>query len=333
MNEKKQLDSSTVGLAIKPELTSPQETKALVLQVPDKAIIVKVDSGVPDWVSPSIQIGVAILAATASVGTILWQMRKQRELTLKQQQEATKAHLRLDAYREFQKLYADFNANLRVSVNIRLMFAAFQQQLEGAQKNIPVSPIQYREPIFRADLDKLSNHTIELVYFLERHAPLLPGFEIFKTAFGSALNDVRGDFGKFQAVLLRWLPIENPNFGIQANVQQFLYCPAITSAAVEEFQVSMEPILKSIALLECWASDLSIDIQNHLLGEYADQYVMHRVPIDSDYFVVTSDSNQRESLEKHFMNDTEFGRAASAAQGWAQREQAKKEREGDKGTS
>ena len=52
------------------------ETKALTLQMPEKSILVKIDSGVPDWVSPSIQIVVAILAVLASVWTILWQMKK-----------------------------------------------------------------------------------------------------------------------------------------------------------------------------------------------------------------------------------------------------------------
>lgn len=329
MNEKKQLDSATAGLAIKPEIRSPQESKALVLQVPDKAITVKVDSGVPDWVSPSIQIGVAILAATASVGTILWQMRKQRELTLKQQRETTKAQLRLDAYRELQKLYAALNASQHVSVDIRLMFTAFQQQVEWTRQNIPITPIQYREPVFRVALNRLTNNTIKLIFFLERHAPLLPGFEIFKLALGAACDEVNAGYHELQSVLLRWLPMENPSYGVQTNAPQFVRCPTITTEAVGEFQVAMEPILKSIGLLECWVSDLSIDIQNHLLGDYADQHVMHRVPIDPDFFVVTVDPKKRELLTKHFMEKTAYGRNWCAAQDWAKQEQLRKNTHSD----
>lgn len=310
----------------KPEIVSHGETRALVLQIPDKSISVKIDSGVPDWVSPSIQIFVAILAAAASVGTILWQIRKQRDLALKQQTETTKAELRLDAYREFQKLYAEFNASQRVAVQLRLMFSAFQQNSRGMQGNIPVAPIQYREPIFRATLNRLTDNAVQLIFFLERHAPLLPGFEIFKLAFGAALNDVKNDYAKLQPVMLRWLPIDNPNYGSQPNVPQFVRCPTITTDAVSEFGSAMEPMLKSIALLECWASDLSIDLQNHLLGKYADQQVAHREPIDPDFFVVTSDTKQRDSLTKHFMEQTEYGRNASAAQDWARQEQLRNNR-------
>lgn len=313
----------------KPEIVSHGETRALVLQVPDKSISVKIDSGVPDWVSPSIQIFVAILAATASVGTILWQMRKQRELALRQQIEITKAELRLDAYREFQKLYAEFNAGQRVEGSIRMMHVALQQNLKGTQEKIPVSPIQYREPIFRTSLNKLTDNTVQLVFFLERHAPLLPGFEIFKLAFGAAVNDVNNGYAKLQPVLLRWLPIENPNYGLQSNVPQFIHCPAITADAVDEFSNAMEPILKSIGLLECWTSDMSVDLQNHLLGEYADQRVKHREPIDPDFIVVTSDPKQQDSLTKHFMEKTEYGRNWNTAQDWARQEQLHKAKKVD----
>ncbi len=301
-----------------------QETKALVLQVPDKALVVKIDSAVPDWISPSIQIVVSIIAATVSVGTILWQMRKQRELTLEQQKKETKAQLRLEAYREFQRLYAEFNASQKPAVEVRLILAALQIQLHGIANNIPVAPMQYREPAFRNMLDRLSNNAIELVFFLERHAPLLPGFDVFKLAFGAALDEIRQNYIKFQAVLFRWLPIDNPNYSPQGSVPQFLYCPTITSDAISEFQENMGPILKSLGRLECWASDLSIELQNHLLGDYADQRVEHRVPIDPDYLVVTVDSAHREKLMRYFNEETDYGQKARAAEAWARDEQLRR---------
>jgi hypothetical protein len=305
-----------------------QETRTLVLQVPDKALAVKIDSGVPGWVSPSIQIVVSIIAAAVSVGTILWQMRKQRELTLEQQKKETKAQLRLEAYREFQRIYAEFNVSQKPAVEIRLILAALQTQLHGIANNIPVIPIQYREQIFRNLLNQLSNNAIELVFFLERHAPLLPGFEVFKLAFGAALDEIRQNYIIFQSVLFRWLPIDNPNYSPQSTVPPFLYCPTITTEAVSEFQENMEPILKSLGRLECWASDLSIELQNHLLGDYADQNVAHRIPIDLDYFVVTSSQEQREELTRYFHEETEYGRKASAAEAWARNEQLLRKSQG-----
>lgn len=296
------------------------ETKALILQVPDKSIAVRLDTGVPDWVSPLIQIVVAVLGVLA----ILWQIKNQNKLSLKQHIDTTKAQLRLDAYREFQKIFTEFSASQKVSVDIRLMRVGFQTQLEGRQQNIPVTPLQYREPKFRNALNQLTNNAIDLVFFLERHAPLLPGFEVFKLALGAAISDVNRNYVKFQAVLLRWLPIENPNYGIQIDALQFLYLPIITAKAQEEFQVEMDPILKSIGQLECWASDLSIDIQNHLLGDYADHKVAHRIPIDPDYLVVTSNPQSCEELTRYFKEETEYGRSSSAAEAWARSEQLKR---------
>lgn len=83
-----------------PKIIAPQksETQAVVMQLSEKPVLVKLDSGVPDWVSPVIQILVAILAASASasasVGAILWQMKKQQEHTLEQQKQITKSQLK-----------------------------------------------------------------------------------------------------------------------------------------------------------------------------------------------------------------------------------------------
>ncbi len=221
-------------------------------------------------------------------------------------------------------VYAEFNASQKPAVEVRLILAALQIQLHGIANNIPVAPMQYREPAFRNMLDRLSNNAIELVFFLERHAPLLPGFDVFKLAFGAALDEIRQNYIKFQAVLFRWLPIDNPNYSPQGSVPQFLYCPTITSDAISEFQENMEPILKSLGRLECWASDLSIELQNHLLGDYADQRVEHRVPIDPDYLVVTVDSAHREKLMRYFNEETDYGQKARAAEAWARDEQLRR---------
>lgn len=141
-------------------VSSKSETNALTLQIPEKSIVVKIDSGIPDWVSPTIQIVVAILAALASVLTILWQMKKQREHTLEQQRQITKSQLRLEAYRDFQKIYAPFLESSLIEIEIRLIFIAFQTQLDNAQLGLSNSPIQYREPKFREKLQEHLNNAI-----------------------------------------------------------------------------------------------------------------------------------------------------------------------------
>ena len=291
-----------------PKILVPQksETQAVVLQLSEKPVVVKIDSGVPDWVSPAIQIAVAILAACASVGVILWQMKKQREHTLEQQKQITKSQLRLEAYREFQKIYAPFLDTSSIGVEIHLIFNAFKRQLDNTQQGFPVNPIKYREPSFREQLEKHLNNSVELVFYIERHAPLLPHFDVFKKAISAAHHEIAKDRIRLQDTMLRLLPMEHPNFKINPIAPQFINNPEITSDAVKEFETVMLPILDSLGLLEVWASDLAVELQNHLLGEYADCKVSHRKPIDPKFFVVSIDKH--ETLMKYFDEKTEYGR-------------------------
>jgi hypothetical protein len=307
-----------------PKTLAPQksETQAVVLQLSEKPVLVKIDSGVPDWVSPAIQIAVAILAASASVGAILWQMKKQREHTLEQQKQITKSQLRLEAYREFQKIYAPFLETSSIGVEIRLIFSAFQRQLDNTQQGFPVTPIQYREASFREKLNEHINNAIELIFYIERHAPLLPNFEVFKRAFSVAHHEIRKDRQSLEDTMLRWLPMEHPNFKINPGAPQFMNNPEITSNAVKEFETVMQPILDSLDLLKLWAMDLAIELQNHLLGDYADCKVSHRQPIDSKFFVVSID--KYETLMKYFDEETEQGRKVKLAEESAWQEQLRK---------
>lgn len=295
------------------------ETKALTLQMPEKSILVKIDSGVPDWVSPTIQIVVAILAASASVGTILWQMKKQRQHTLEQQKQITKSHLRLEAYREFQKIYAPFLETSLIEIEIRLIFIAFQKQLDDGQLGLPVTPIQYREPDFREKLENHLNNAIELTFYIERHAPLLPNFDVFKRAFSVAHHEIQKDRRALQYTMLRWLPMEHKNFKIDPIAPQFVNNPQITSDAVKEFETVMEPILDSLGLLKLWAMDLTVELQNHLLGDYADCKVSHRKPLDNKFFVVSI--NRYDELMKYFNEETEHGRKFKIIEEKIQQEQ------------
>lgn len=48
--------------------------------------------------------------------------------------------------------------------------------------------------------------------------------------------------------------------------------------------------------------DLAIETQNYLLGDYAEETVKRRKPIDPRYFVVTRDPKDRPDLDAKFQN-------------------------------
>ena len=134
--------------------------------------------------------------------------------------------------------------------------------------------------------------------------------------------EIAKDRVRLQDTMLRWLPMENLDYNPNFQTPQFVNNPVITMDAIKEFEIVMQPILDSLGLLEVWASDLAVELQNHLLGEYADCKVSHRKPIDPKFFVVSIDNH--ETLMKYFDVETEYGRNGQITEESVRQEQLSK---------
>lgn len=128
------------------------------------------------------------------------------------------------------------------------------------------------------------------------------------------------DRQSLQDTLLRWLPMENLNFNSRAS--RFINNPIITLADVKEFETVMQPILDTLELLKLWVMDLAIELQNHLLGGYADCKVFHRKPTDPKFLIVSIDKYN--FLMKYFDEEIEQGQKVKLAEESAWQEQLRK---------
>ncbi len=109
---------------------------------------------------------------------------------------------------------------------------------------------------------------------------------------------------------MKWLPIDKPNFNDYGGIVQpaFLYLPIITDEALGEFNQAVAPIEKALGQLCCWTSDLAVDLQNYLLGDYADKQVEKRKPIDTNtYFTISVAPDISVGLARYFNEETEWG--------------------------
>lgn len=291
-----------------PQAGSLQESRATTLQILGNDFPVRITSAPTDYIGPSIQIAVAILSAAASAGLIIWQMRRQKAQADKQHKLSVKAELRLDAYRDFQVVNRNFSDSHIIETEIASIRSAISGAIEQLKDFNFQIPLSQREPIYRAAHYKHTTNAIALIYFLERYETLLPGFEVYRLALGSALHDIGGSELHLFSILLRWLPIDNPNFNVVAGAPQFLQLPKITDETLTEFNIAAVPLEKAFSQLSCWASDLSVDLQNYLLGEYADQQVKKREPIDGTYFTISIDPDKSVMLTKYFNEGTDWGR-------------------------
>jgi hypothetical protein len=74
----------------------------------------------------------------------------------------------------------------------------------------------------------------------------------------------------------------------------------------------------ALGRLQCWALDLSVEVQNHLFGNYADQPIKRRNAPDQTYFTVTAAPDDRKRLDDLF-NAMEFIQQTKIAEDNARR--------------
>ncbi|CAN0621506.1 conserved protein of unknown function [Burkholderia multivorans] len=283
-----------------------------MLHLPTQGMPIRVVETPTDYVTPSIQIGTTVLTAAISVAAIIYQLRRQHREAVEQHKRSVKADLQLDAYRDFQaaiRPYSDSGSPAATIASIRTAFSIAIDRTRAGQVQYPVI---YRTPVFMAELNQHSNSAIGLIFFLERYEALLVGFDIFKIAISSAISELHAANLPFQSMLTRWLPIENPEVARNLAAAPFIYRPEITENALAEFDAVAAPLQVALGRLQCWISDLAVEVQNHLLGEYADQPAKRRDAPDQTYFTVTAAPDDRQRLDGLF-NAMPFMQQAIAA--------------------
>lgn len=281
--------------------------------IPAKGIPIRVVETPTDYVTPSIQIGTTVLTAAISVAVIIFQLNRQHRETVEQHKRSVKADLQLDAYRDFQVAIRPYSDSGSPTATIASIRTAFSLAIDRAREGQVQFPVIYRTPAFMAELNRHSNSAIALIFFLERYEALLVGFDIFKIAISSAMHDLHEANLPFQSMLARWLPIENPEVARNPSAPSFIYRPEITADTVTEFDAVAAPLQVALGRLQCWISDLAVEVQNHLLGGYADQLAKRRDPPDQTYFTVTAAPDDRQRLDGLF-NAMPFMQAAIAAE-------------------
>jgi hypothetical protein len=236
----------------------------------------------------------------------MWQVNKQRRDAIDQQTENVKANLRLTAYQELQALLSHFTEAVGEAPTMMRLISAQMTTLVNL-----ASSGQRTEQVFHA-FGKCTSSAIGLISFLERYQSLMPGFDVFRVAIAAALHDIVNSRPNYDAVLIRWLPIDNPKAG-QPGQSPFLSLPLITPQATVDHDNRADVLHVAIGKLQVWAIDLANDAQIFLLGKYKDADIRRRVAPDQTYFTVTANPEDRERIRSLF-KQTAYWRNAMAVQ-------------------
>lgn len=328
--------TSTLSAPAHPASTA----QAVVLQAPKTPLLVDVKDHGIDWANVMVSgiVSLAVAGGAALIGYFVtrWQVIKQQGITkwqigeqhkeaIAQHKQTVKADLKLGAYRDFQDALTKYYACEHPDVRIALIRIELQTALNRSELGQGQAPVSARAWDFIQRIGAFLQAVNALIFLIERYESLLPGFDIFRTAFASASHDIVRRKAKFEQVLTFWLPMDsNGNTGAILNHRQIL------PQTLVDFDNAAAGLDEPINLLKCWVADLAVDMQNFLLGEYADQRVKRREPIDPTFFVVTNDTADRADLDRRF-NKTEYKRSGDTAVALARAVQAQRQAEGGAG--
>lgn len=301
--------------------SAPSSIQGILLQAPRTAVPVKITDSPTDYKGLGLSIGASLLVALVTSCIGIWvvrlQLDRQRKDAQDQQRANTKSQLRLDAYKGIQAALAKYSDVESPFVRIALMRAELVSAVEAAKQGGQLS-VQARFRQFADTINAFQSSLCELVFCIERYESILPGFDIFKTAFSCAMHDIRQGRVAFDNVLLNWLPMD----GVDAYGRPVLLnAKAVTQEAVNGFNQAASPLETAIQQASSWVFDLGVEAQNFSLAEYADQEVPRRKPTDPTFFTITVNPADRQELQKKF-DATEYGRWRMASLAYALRHYA-----------
>lgn len=132
-----------------------------------------------------------------------------------------------------------------------------------------------------------------------------PRMDIFGTAFACESEAVRDTFSReFFPFVMRLLPVDRPG-----GQEIFPYQPP-TIFQAEQTRMLADRIRDHVSNSVGYAVDFSVEMQNLLLADLFGSSVPRREPIDPEIKVIRLD--QWEELNRHFRDDTEWGRQIAA---------------------
>jgi len=135
---------------------------------------------------------------------------------------------------------------------------------------------------------------------IERWQIIDPRLHVFRLAFGSAVHDLREAWAPLSRILSTVVP---PVVG--GEVPQ-----PVGKLVLGDVKVASTQVIDAASKLSAWVADFQLEMQALALSDLFKNPVVHREPLDPDYFVVRLD--QAKALTDYFEKHTGWGREIAA---------------------
>src|SRR6516165_1294311 len=190
------------------------------------------------------------------------------------------------------------------AIALSTAFRIMDVQLRGVDSAIRMGakyvPPSTRWPFLAAKYEQFTDATIKVIFLIENRRIIDPRLLIFRTALSTVLHDTRGlMYSDLFSHLLRALPVDGPGGCILP------YAPP-TLTEINTIKNLSEKLLDSLGDATAYSEDLTVELQNLLLGDLFGRRLLPRSPLDPTKKVVTLEKEAE--LEKWFVSSTPWGK-------------------------
>ena len=246
--------------------------------------------------------GVTLVAAVLGFGGIIWQIGRQARNAIRQNRDNEATKLKLEIYKQIaETCEAATDAGIGLSGFIRLLFAQTElvraAHKAGQQCALPSG----RTPDLLQKLSSSNSAAIRIVTTIEQWQIIDARMDVFTFGINVALHDLREAFhGQFFPAILPAIPVANPQ-----TSELFPWLP-LPEDQTAELKRRGDAVISAVETIVAYVDDFRREMQNLLLGQlFHPNQVKLREPLDPDSFPIRLD--QRDTLVRHFKNDTAWG--------------------------
>lgn len=246
--------------------------------------------------------GATVTAATIGALVVARQIRKQAANAIRQNSHNEALKLKLKVYEEIIEVVQRCqDASSSLSSFVRVFSVGVQLARNACARAQRIVVPDGRAPVF-LDLQKsFAQSAVMMVFLTERWQIIDPRIEVFRTAFNSALHDVRSAYTKYVKIAVELMPVVRPD-----GQSIFPWSPPddLQFAALDQAGKSL---IEAVDKLASFAYDFQGEMQNLLVGELFGKQVPPRASIDPSYPVIRLEHHAK--LEAYFLTDTAWGRS------------------------
>lgn len=213
----------------------------------------------------------------------------------------TRMALKLELYREaLQAIDKQSDSERELSTKLRVLNSLINvweepEKFGGLRPAPNTSWSELHELFYRCQ-----GEGADLMIIIERWQIIDPRLHVFRLAFGSAVHDLREAWAPLSRILSTVVP---PVVG--GEVPQ-----PVGKLVLGDVKVASTQVIDAASKLSAWVADFQLEMQALALSDLFKNPVVHREPLDPDYFVVRLD--QAKALTDYFEKHTGWGREIAA---------------------